>query len=323
MNQIINKIKNGARKNFFLTIIIPLIAIIMLVITLTSIFKIPKREITAPAGSIGTSVYKSNVVGAGVSEPKSEIIALGTDIAGLISKIYVSAGSQVKSGDKLLLIDDSEAKANYQLAQSRYKIAQINSREAEQQFARFKKIKDKRAVSKDEFESKKFAYELAKEKAIEAKAEMEIAQINLKKLTIKAPIDGEILKVNAKLGEYAVAGNSGKPLMTIGDLTQMYVRVEIDETESYKVKADQPATASLRGRPDNKIPLNFVRFEPYIVPKTTITGAGTEKIDTRVLEVLYSFDNSELGVLVGQQMDVYIQSESNSAVQTESLSTPE
>ena len=65
---------------------------------------------------------------------------------------------------------------------------------------------------------------------------------------------------------------------------------------------------NLRGRPEVKIPLQFVRFEPAIVPKGNITGDSTEKVDTRVLQVLYSFENAQ-NILVGQQMDVYIESD--------------
>jgi RND family efflux transporter MFP subunit len=302
------KIKNSLRKNFFLKFIIPIFALAMLGYTAVGLTKIPQRKITKPVGEIGESVYKSNVVGAGVTEPKSEIIEVGTEISGVISKVFVVAGDKVSKGEKLFKIDDKEAAANYDLTKAQYQIAKIQARNSEQQFSMFKKVKDKRAVSKDEFERKKYAYELDAGKVKEAGAQMAIAKVNLDKLTVKAPIDGEILKVNARPGQYAATGNPSKALMTIGDLSKMYVRVEIDETETYKVKKGNSATGNLRGRPEVKIPLEFVRFEPYVVPKTTITGGNTEKVDTRVLEVLYSFDNTE-NILVGQQMDVYIESD--------------
>lgn len=302
------KIRNSIRKNFFLKVFIPIFAVAMLAYTAVGLSKIPQRKITKPVGAIGESAYKQNVVGAGVTEPKSETIEIGTEVGGVVTKVFVAAEDKVKKGDKLFLIDDRNARANYDLNKAQYKVAQIQARDSEQQFSMYKKIKDKRAISKDDYERKKFAFELDREKVKQSKAQMELARIDLEKLTIRAPIDGQILKVNVHPGEYAApVYNASQPLITIGDLSKMYVRVEIDETETYKVKSDKPAVGNLRGRPDVKIPLEFVRFEPAIVPKGNITGDSTEKVDTRVLQVLYSFDNNQ-NILVGQQMDVYIES---------------
>ena len=63
----------------------------------------------------------------------------------------------------------------------------------------------------------------------------------------------------------------------------------------------------VRGNPDLKTSLQFQRLEPYVVPKVSLTGQGTERTDTRVLQAIYSFDPAALPVYVGQQMDVFIQ----------------
>ncbi len=231
---------------------------------------------------------------------------MGVDIAGIVSKIYVSAGAKVKVGQPLFMIDDREAKANYDLKKASYRASIIQTKDLKEQFKMVKRIKNKEAISKDEMNKKQYAYELAVEKENQAKAELKLAKIAFDKRIIKSPIDGEVLKVNVKLGELYGQGFNPKASMLIGDLAKMYVRIEVDEIESHKVKNGGEAIAILRGNSDLKIPLEFVRIEPYIVPKTTITGAASEKIDTRVLELLYSFDNSEYKILVGQQMDVYI-----------------
>ena len=306
MNQILKKIKNLFKKNFFLKIAIPIIALILLVKTIITISNNPKRKDADPIKPVATSIYQNSVAGSGITEPKSELINVGVDVAGIVSKIYVAAGAKVKVGQRLFMIDDREARANYDLKKASYKASIIQTKDLREQFKMVKRIKNKEAISKDEMNKKQYAYELAVEKENQAKAELKLAKIAFDKRIIKSPIDGEVLKVNVKLGELYGQGFNSKAAILIGDLAKMYVRIEVDEIESHKVKNGGEGIAMLRGNPDLKIPLEFVRIEPYIVPKTTITGAASEKIDTRVLELLYSFDNSEYGILVGQQMDVYI-----------------
>lgn len=293
-------------KQFIPKIVIPIIAVAMLIITLVTIAGNPKRKDKEPLKPVSISAYKSSVAGTGITEPKSEIIAVGVDSVGIAEEIYVIAGQAIKKGDQLFKLDDREAKANYDLKLANYKAAEVQADDYRGQFELVEKLKDKAAISRDEYNKKQYAAELAEQKKNQAKAELDLAQIVLDKLTVVSPIDGQVLKVNVKLGEFYGQNSAVKPSMLIGDLTQMNVRIEVDEIESYKVKNGGEAMGMLRGNPEVKIPLKFERIEPYIVPKTTITGAASEKIDTRVLELIYSFDNTNYGILVGQQLDVYI-----------------
>src|SRR6516225_1094563 len=146
----------------------------------------------------------------------------------------------------------------------------------------------------------------AEAKLGQAKATLDQARVDLDKTVVKASIDGAILKVNVRLGEYAQAGVLSDPLMTMGSVDPLHVRVDIDETETWRIRPDHTALARLRGNPDISTPLTFVRFEPYVLPKRSLTGDTTERVDTRVLQVLYEFAPSEFPAFVGQQVDVFI-----------------
>ena len=98
------------------------------------------------------------------------------------------------------------------------------------------------------------------------------------------------------------------PLMVLGDTQTLHVRVDVDENDAWRIRPDSRAHASLRGNADLKTDLTFVRIEPYVVPKRSLTGDATERVDTRVLQVLYSFKRGALPAYVGQQMDVFIDS---------------
>jgi multidrug efflux pump subunit AcrA (membrane-fusion protein) len=149
--------------------------------------------------------------------------------------------------------------------------------------------------------------EEAQAKLEQARATLEGARVDLDKTVVKAPLDGAILKVDVRLGEYAQPGVLANPLMTMGSIDPLHVRVDIDEADSWRIHPESPAIARLRGNADISVPLSFVRFEPYILPKRSLTGDVTERVDTRVLQAIYAFAPSEFSGFVGQQVDVYIQ----------------
>ncbi len=95
--------------------------------------------------------------------------------------------------------------------------------------------------------------------------------------------------------------------MLLGNTDVLNVRVDIDENDAWRVQTSRSAVAYVRGNRDLRTPLQFLRIEPYVVPKKSLTGDSSERVDTRVLQVLYQFDPKSLPVFVGQQMDVFIE----------------
>lgn len=130
---------------------------------------------------------------------------------------------------------------------------------------------------------------------------------------MRAPIDGEVLQVNIRPGEFALAGFLNTPLLVLGNLEQLHVRVDIDESDVWRFDKNGKAVAFLRGNRNFKAELRLAYVEPYVVPKKSLTGDSTERVDTRVLQALYSFDRQQLPVYVGQQMDVFIETQDNPA----------
>jgi multidrug efflux pump subunit AcrA (membrane-fusion protein) len=142
-----------------------------------------------------------------------------------------------------------------------------------------------------------------------ADAELLQARVDLERSTVRAPIDGTVLKVNARPGQYAQPGPLEDPLMTVGQIDLMHVRTDVDEIDSWRVCPNSAATASARGNPAITVPLSFVRFEPSVVPKRQLTDGMAERVDTRVLQVIYAFDPSAFPAFVGQQVDVFIKTD--------------
>ncbi len=140
-----------------------------------------------------------------------------------------------------------------------------------------------------------------------SESQIENIKINLERLTVTAPTDGQVLQLNVRPGQYAAMAWK-EPMIVLGDVQTLHVRVDIDENDLPWFEKNAKAIATLKGRPGVKFPLTFQYVEPYVVPKQSLTGYNSERVDTRVLQVVYSLpDNRPLDVYVGQQMDVYLQ----------------
>jgi HlyD family secretion protein len=148
--------------------------------------------------------------------------------------------------------------------------------------------------------------EIAKAEVQQAARQVERVRADLERLTVTAPIAGEILQCKVRLGEYAAAGPLAQPLMLLGSVDQLNVRADIDERDAARVKTGAAVVASVRGDARRQFPLRFVRVEPFVVPKKNLTNDATERVDTRVMQVIYALEKGA-PVLPGQQMDVLIE----------------
>ena len=141
-----------------------------------------------------------------------------------------------------------------------------------------------------------------------ASAEVNALQTDLERSNVTAPIDATILRVTARPGQYAAATlTSGDGLVTLGQLTPLHIRVDVDELDAWRFDPKGKAVAVLRGGKRVEYPIEYVRTVPVVIPKKTLTGDNAERIDTRVLQLIYRFTDANPGVLPGQVLDVYVE----------------
>jgi RND family efflux transporter MFP subunit len=248
-------------------------------------------------------------------------VAIGVPVPGLIVELPVKVNDPVKKGQTLFKLDDRDLQAELlsTTAQQEISKAQIAVTEAQlaklqSQLDRLKSVDDPRAVSKDDLENKHRDVAVAQAQVSAAKAQLVASETAMKRisllidrLTVRAPRDGKVLQVNLRAGEYA-ATSPKAAAMIIGDTDRLQVRADVDEQNAIRIRAGQKAFGYLKGDPTVTFPLEFVRVEPYIIPKVSLTGASTERVDTRVLQVIYSLTRPESPPLyVGQQVDVFIE----------------
>ena len=147
-----------------------------------------------------------------------------------------------------------------------------------------------------------------------AKAQLSQNKMTRQKYTIYSPKDGYVYKIDVRPGEYIdnnLPQEQLNPRFTVGDYELMQIRVDVDEENAGRIRPNQNAIAYTKGLNKVTLELEFIRIEPYVIPKQNLTGATTELVDTRVLQVIYAIKEDlarpHSPIYIGQQVDVYIE----------------
>ncbi len=286
-----------------------------------------------PVDPPARSPYDNTVAATGIVEARRENVKLAAPKGGLVTRVFVRVGDRVKAGAPLFQLDDREAQARVaslsaQVDSARAALAaqEVELADWTDQLERFKKLEREKVATDDELKRRWFAVEAARARTETTRAQIAAAERQLQQartelvvLTVNAPRDGELLQVNVREGEFAPAAALNEPLMLLGDVETLQIRAEVDEQNAVLVEPNRPARGSLKGHADLAMDLRFVRVEPFVIPKRSLTGDSLERVDTRVLQIIYEFDRPAFRVYVGQQVDVFIERPAAAAGTTNSV----
>lgn len=147
---------------------------------------------------------------------------------------------------------------------------------------------------------------IARSSVEQAQADVDAVRLLIERMTVRSPISGVILKRNVDPGRFAPADPTSAAIM-VGDLSALRVRAQIDEEDAPRLREGATAVARVRGASEQGIPLTMIRIEPLASPKSSLTGSVTERVDTRVIEVLFELGPGAAARLFpGQVVDVYV-----------------
>ena len=251
--------------------------------------------------------YKHFVAGSGIIEATSQEISIGVPFSEIVTKIFVKVGDYVQKDTPLFQLDTSSLISELHQAEKDWEAKFVNYQDQKKQLNLYQNLNDKNAVSQDDFNQRFYAAEIAFKQAEEAKAGIQVIETNIYRSTIRAPLSGHILQLNVRLGESVEINpfDNTAPIL-FGSTSPLHIRVEIDEEDAWRVRKNAKGMAYVRGNRSLFTPLKFLYIEPYMVPKTSLTGDNKQRVDTRVLQIVYEIEKKDLPIYVGQIMDVYI-----------------
>jgi RND family efflux transporter MFP subunit len=260
-----------------------------------------------PPHSPPSNPFARSVAAAGLVEAQGENIALGVPVAGLVTSLSVRVWDKVEPGQPLLYLDDRELRASLIGQRARVQVAEATEARLRGMLERLEKVTDSRAITREELETRRSDLQVATAEGAAARAAVEQTETLLSRLVVRAPRAATVLQVNTRPGEFVTPGATRSPLV-LGDLTYFQVRADVDEQVAPRVRPNMKAVGYLKGDTQRPIPLEFVRIEPFIIPKVSLTGGSAERVDTRVLQVIYRCQASTNSTLyVGQQLDLYLE----------------
>jgi multidrug efflux pump subunit AcrA (membrane-fusion protein) len=308
--------------------ILPIVAVVALTVAVFFVLTTqPDRALTKPANTPPTvpaaQAGSGAVSGAGVVEPSSELIEVGSQRAGVVTNMLVQAGDRVSKGQLLFTIDDRdaqarlrEARAAARLARERIDSARVEVASAQRLLNLYTSVEDPRAVAEQQVIDRRAqrdqaAARLAVSRAELGQAEAQVAsaQTTAGLHQVRAPRSATVLQVRTRAGEYATAGpgpGNNDPLMVLGETVPLHVRIDVDESEIDRAAVGAPAVISPRGNAGRRVRASFVRAEPLVVPKRSLTNESSERVDVRVLQLVYALPQDVAGFFVGQQVDAFL-----------------
>ena len=231
------------------------------------------------------------ISGQGIVEPADREVKVGSRVPGLVKKIRINEGDRVTMGQPLLELDsDAErasaaaARADVQAASARLAISSLTARRAEE-------LERDGAISRDERDRSVSQANIDRANVDQAKSRLSEAQARLAQLSIKAPSVGTILKLSVREGEYY--SPEGGALVTLGNLSKVRVRLDIDERFIGSVFVGQPGYVVVEAYAKRQFPGKVVDIAKKMGRKTIRTDDPTERIDTKILEVVIELDDAK------------------------------
>ena len=249
------------------------------------------------------------IAGTGLITPTPRKLVIRPLESGVVSAVSVKVGQQVTRGALLFKLDDSDLLTRLPRLRAAVEEARadVASKRHDLDYVARLHKGDSGYVSKKRFTDAQDALALALARLKRAEAELESLQRQRERRLVRAPADGRVLRFDLQPGDYAEASQTA-PERVILATGPLQLRGQINQFDAWRFDPAAAAVAWLPDHPDKRLQLRFDHVEPYIVPKTALTGSPTERTDTRVLVVVYDLaGRPDMPVYAGEQFDLFIE----------------
>ena len=255
-----------------------------------------EEKVSFDTAKVENTNIQTSITATGTIEPVTSV-TVGTQVSGIVSKLYVDYNSVVKKGQVIAELDRTNLISELNAQKASLASAQSSLNYQQSNYNRYKTLYDKGLVSADEFESARLQYQQAREQVAQSRESVQRAQTNLGYATITSPIDGIILSKSVEEGQTVAASFNTPELFVIAqDLTDMRVIADIDEADIGGVKEGQRVSFTVDAFPDDT-------FEGAV---TQVRQEATTESNVVTYEVVISAPNADLKLKPGLTANVTI-----------------
>lgn len=263
-----------------------------------------EEDINFKEEKVALKTLQNSVTATGTIEAVTSV-TVGTQVSGIVNKLYVDYNSQVKKGQVIAELDKTNLLSELNTAKANLASAQSSLNYQAANMERYKTLYKKGLVSADEYENALLTYRQAKEQVASSKENVQRAQTNLGYATITSPIDGTVISKSVEEGQTVAASFNTPELFTIAkDLTNMQVVANVDEADIGGVKEGNRVTFTVDAYPDDT-------FEGT-VKQVRLEATTTNNVVT--YEVVISAPNADLKLKPGLTANVTIYTQERSDV---------
>lgn len=255
-----------------------------------------EQQISFDTAPVASANIQNSITATGTIEPVTSV-TVGTQVSGIVSKLFVDYNSVVKKGQVIAELDKTNLMSQLNTAKTQLATAQSQLNYQTANYKRYKTLFEKGLVAADDFDNAKLSYTQAKEQVASAKEEVQRAQTNLGYATITSPIDGVVLSKSVEEGQTVAASFSTPELFTIAqDLTNMQVVADVDEADIGDVKEGERVSFTVDAYPDDT-------FEGEV---KQVRQEATTTNNVVTYEVVISAPNADLKLKPGLTANVTI-----------------
>lgn len=263
-----------------------------------------EEDINFKEEKVALKTLQNSVTATGTIEAVTSV-TVGTQVSGIVNKLYVDYNSQVKKGEVIAELDKTNLLSELNTAKANLASAQSSLNYQAANMERYKTLYKKGLVSADEYENALLTYRQAKEQVASSKENVQRAQTNLGYATITSPIDGTVISKSVEEGQTVAASFNTPELFTIAkDLTNMQVVANVDEADIGGVKEGNRVTFTVDAYPDDT-------FEGT-VKQVRLEATTTNNVVT--YEVVISAPNADLKLKPGLTANVTIYTQERSGI---------
>lgn len=263
-----------------------------------------KQEVEFVTEKVSTADIENSITATGTIEPVTSV-TVGTQVSGIVSKLYVDYNSVVKKGQVIAELDKTNLTSELNTAKANLASAESSMRYNLSQYNRYSTLYKQGLIARSEYEQTLLSYQQSKEQVASARESVQKAQTNLSYATITSPIDGVVLSKSVEEGQTVAASFSTPELFTIArDLTNMQVVANVDEADIGDVKAGERVTFTVDASPDD----TFTGTVKQVRQEATTTN------NVVTYEVVISAPNADLKLKPGLTANVTIYTQESKGV---------